>query len=129
MAVELLVNGTGLEIKDQGSHSNIDYIVGDIAAVEIKGVKKVKSVYDEHRPVVGLRKLVDLQAFAKKHNLPNAYLVFAYDDGIKYTTINKLKGDLYYGGRTPRDGSSNDMEMMFRDRHTKFKIKTYAEKV
>ena len=124
-AVELLISGKpDLEIKDQGSHANIDYIIGDVAAVEIKGVRKVKSVFDDHSPVVGLRKLVDLQAFAKQHGL-SAYLVWAYEDGIKYTTLNNLKGKIYYGGRPPRNGSTNDLELMFKNTYTKFKIKTY----
>jgi len=129
-AIQLLIKDRdGLGFQDQGPHAAVDYIVHrdgeDIAAVEIKGVRKVKSVFDEHSPVVGLRKLVDLQAFARKTRIPNAILVWAYEDGIKYTTLNKLKGKIYYGGRPPRDGSTNDQELMFRDTNTNFKIKTY----
>lgn len=130
-AVQLLIQDRkGIDFQDQGPHATVDYIVHkehiDIAAVEIKGVRKVKSVHDNHSPVVGLRKLVDLQAFARKMRIPNAILVWAYEDGIKYATLNNLKGKVYYGGRPPREGSTNDQELMFRDRHTNFKIKTYV---
>jgi|TARA_B110000908_G_scaffold68245_1_gene82457 hypothetical protein len=130
-AIRLLIKDRdGIEFQDQGPHAAVDYVVHkdntDIAAVEIKGVRKVKSVHDNHSPVVGLRKLVDLQAFARKMRIPNAILVWAYEDGIKYTTINNLKGKIYYGGRPPRDGSTNDQELMFKDTNTNFKIKEYV---
>ena len=129
-AIQLLIKDRdGLGIQDQGPHAAVDYIVHrdgeDIAAVEIKGVRKVKSVFDDHEPVVGLRKLVDLQAFARQRQIPNAILVWAYEDGIKYTTLNNLKGKVYYGGRKPRPGSTNDQELMFKDTHTEWKIKVY----
>lgn len=129
-AIQLLIEDRdGLGFQDQGPHAAVDYIVHrdgeDIAAVEIKGVRKVKSVFDNHEPVVGLRKLVDLQAFARQRQIPNAILVWAYEDGIKYTTLNNLKGKIYYGGRPPRNGSTNDLELMFKNTYTKFKIKTY----
>ena len=130
-AVDLLIKDKAtFWADDQGTHAQVDYVVKDgdkiIAAVEIKGVRKVKSVYDNHSPVVGLRKLVDLQKFARIKRIPNAILVWAYEDGIKYTTLNNLKGKIYYGGRPPRPGSTNDQELMFKDTNTKWKIKTYV---
>ena len=131
-AVELLVGERPLRIVDQGALAKADYTIYDggkaLAVVEIKGVKKVSSVSDNHRPLVGLRKLVDVQEFARQARIENVVFVWAYSDGIKYCTLKELRGEIYYGGRKPREGSANDLELMFRDTHTKWNIKTFNTK-
>jgi hypothetical protein len=131
-AVELLVGEKPLRIVDQGALAKADYTIYDggkaLAVVEIKGVRKVSSVSDNHRPLVGLRKLVDVQEFARQARIENVVFVWAYSDGIKYCTLNELRGEIYYGGRKPREGSANDLELMFRDTHTKWNIKTFNTK-
>lgn len=129
-AIQLLFSDC--EILKQEPHSVVDYLIvkdGKKYAVEVKGVKKVDSVHDEHQAVVGLRKLVDLQSWTRKVGIPmsRTIIVWAYSDGVKYTNITNLKGYVYYGGRKPRDGSTNDMELMFRSSYrTNFKTKKYV---
>jgi hypothetical protein len=129
-AVELLIGDRDLRIVEHPPLAVVDYTLYDgfhpVAAVEVKGVRKVRSISDDHRPLVGVRKLVDAQEFARQARIETLVFVWAYSDGIKYCTLQELRGEIYYGGRKPREGSANDLELMFRDTHTKWNIKTFA---
>jgi hypothetical protein len=39
-------------------------------------------------------------------------MIWACEDGIIYGKVNKLKGEIKWGGRTPRENSYNDQELM-----------------
>tara|TARA_R110000744_G_C18896451_1_gene508657 strand:- start:56 stop:481 length:426 start_codon:yes stop_codon:yes gene_type:complete len=39
-------------------------------------------------------------------------IIWAYKDGIVYCQLNRLKGIKRKGGRKPREGAANDVEMM-----------------
>ena len=97
------------------------------AYVEIKGVKKVESVYDSHTPVVAIKKLVTLQKLVNEKECEHVYIAWAYNDGIKYAKIQDLKGKLVWGGqKSRRHGSYYDHELMFIATDTDFKVKTYV---
>jgi hypothetical protein len=97
-----------------------------VAYLEVKGVKKVKSVYDAHTPIVAIKKLTRLQKYVNENKCPNVYIAWAYSDGIKYAKVTELKGTISWGGQfKPRAGSVNDHELMFIDNGTNFTIKTY----
>ncbi len=99
----------------------------NVAYVEIKGVKKVKSVYDAHAPVVAIQKLTSLQKYINERKCPNVYIAWVYSDGIKYAKVTDLKGIIRWGGRQARKGSVNDQELMFEDNGTSFTIKTFND--
>ena len=99
-------NGSYLKL---GSN-DIDFKVyksnGDlISYVEIKGRKK--NIQNAFPLPVAVRKLVKLSD--KKLN---PVIIWSCYDGIIYSLVKNLKGNINYGGRKPRQGSFNDMEMM-----------------
>ena len=89
--------------------NDIDYQLykGDkiIGYVEVKG--RNKDIKDAYPLPVACRKLVKL--CDKKLN---PIVVWACYDGLIIGKIEQLKGITKIGGRKPREGSSNDIELM-----------------
>ena len=90
--------------------NDIDYKVfnnkGDlISYVEVKG--RNRTISDSFPLPVAVRKLVKLSD--KK---VNPVIIWSCEDGIIYSLVKDLKGNITYGGRKPRQGSSNDLELM-----------------
>jgi hypothetical protein len=129
-AVNLFISGrTDISVNKLNPHE-IDFMLSiedkAVAYIEVKGVKKVGSVYDEHTPIVAIKKLTALQKYVNEKKCPNVYIAWAYSDGIKYAKVTDLKGRIRWGGQfKPRAGSVNDHELMFEDEGTAFTIKTY----
>jgi hypothetical protein len=108
-AIQTFVNMFGGSFKKLDPH-DIDYKVFDkdgnlIAYVEVKG--RIKTMYSAYPLPVAARKLVKL---SDKRLVP--VIIWACEDGIIYGKVNKLKGEIKWGGRTPRDHSYNDAELM-----------------
>jgi hypothetical protein len=108
-AIQTFVNMFGGSFKKLDPN-DIDYKVFDkegnlIAYVEVKG--RIKTMYNAYPLPVAARKLVKL---VDKRLAP--VIVWACEDGIIYGKVDKLKGDIRWGGRTPRDNSFNDLELM-----------------
>jgi len=129
-AADLFISGRAdLTLRKLSPHE-IDFAISkggnDVAYLEVKGVKKVSSVYDEHTPIVAIKKLTALQQYVNVKKCDHVYIAWAYADGIKYANIKNLKGTISWGGqRVPREGSTNDHELMFIDNGTEFKILNY----
>lgn len=92
---------------------DLDYEVFDknnklITYAEVKG-RKNKSVKEYPLPVA-LRKIHKMQDGQYKNT--KCVIIWACTDGIIYGEYRELLGSLAFGGRTPREGSSNDLEMM-----------------
>lgn len=89
---------------------DIDYKVFDkdgtlIAYAEVKGrLKTMKTAYPLPVALSKLSKLIEKRL--------NPVLIWACDDGIIYGKVFSLVGEVKIGGRPPRDGSTNDIEMM-----------------
>jgi hypothetical protein len=89
---------------------DIDYKVFDkdgtlIAYAEVKGrLKTMKTAYPLPVALSKLSKLIEKRL--------NPVLIWACDDGIIYGKVFSLVGEVKIGGRPPRDGSTNDVEMM-----------------
>lgn len=89
---------------------DIDYKVFDkdgklIAYVEVKG--RIRTMHNAYPLPVAARKIVKL---TDKRLTP--VVIWACEDGIIYGKVDKLKGEIKWGGRAPRDNSSNDDELM-----------------
>lgn len=89
---------------------DVDYKIFDkdgnlIAYAEVKG--RIKTMRDAYPLPVAARKVVKL---VDKRLVP--VMIWACEDGIIYGKVNKLKGEITWGGRSPREGSSNDLELM-----------------
>lgn len=131
-AIDLFVGGAEGFFPKKMPPFEVDFAIAsrkegnrNVAYVEIKGVKKVESVYDKHNPVVSVKKLASLQKYVNERKCPT-YVVWAYSDGIKYANLMDLKGVILWSGQLiKREGSANDHELMFINTDTNFKIKTF----
>ena len=99
-------NGSFTKLGD----NDIDYKVfngkGDlISYVEVKG--RNRTISDAFPLPVAVRKLVKLL-----DKRVNPVIIWSCEDGIIYSLVKDLKGHITYGGRKPREASSNDLELM-----------------
>ncbi len=90
--------------------NDIDYKVfnkdGDlIAYVEVKG--RLRPMGKAFPLPVAARKLVKLS-----DKRLNPIMIWACEDGLIYSPVDKLNGDIRWGGRPPREGAVNDDELM-----------------
>jgi hypothetical protein len=92
------------------SPHDVDYKVFDkngdlVAYVEVKG--RLKNINRAYPLPVSISKLSKLWA---KRLTPT--IIWACDDGIIYGKLKELHGSISIGGRKPRSGSVNDVELM-----------------
>lgn len=104
---------------------DIDYKIFDkegtlIGYAEVKG--RIKTIYSAYPLPISAKKLVKL---IDKRLVP--VVIWACEDGIIYGKANKLIGEVKWGGRTPRDGSAHDAELMvYYDKQKGLKYIRYA---
>lgn len=108
-AIEVFVNTFGGSYKKLDPH-DIDYKVFDkkgelIAYAEVKG--RIRTMNAAYPLPIALRKISKLS-----DKRLNPLVIWACEDGIIYGKVNKLKGEIKWGGRTPRDNSFDDSELM-----------------
>jgi hypothetical protein len=89
---------------------DVDYKVFDkdgklIAYAEVKG--RLRSMRMAYPLPISAKKIVKL---IDKRITP--VIIWCCEDGIIYGKANKLIGEAKWGGRSPRDGSFNDAELM-----------------
>lgn len=108
-AIEVFVNTFGGSYKKLDPH-DIDYKIFDkkgelIAYAEVKG--RIRTMRAAYPLPIALRKISKLS-----DKRLNPLVIWACEDGIIYGKVNKLKGEIKWGGRTYRDNSFNDSELM-----------------
>jgi len=118
-AITTFVDTFGGSFKKLDPH-DIDYKVFDksgnlIAYAEVKG--RIRTMHNAYPLPVAARKAVKL---IDKRLSP--VMIWSCEDGIIYGKLNKLKGIAKWGGRPPRVGSFNDLELMiFYDKQKELK--------
>jgi len=108
-AIITFVNTFGGSFKKLDPY-DIDYKVFDkegklIAYVEVKG--RIKTMHNAYPLPIAARKAVKLT-----DKRLNPVIIWVCEDGIIYGKVDKLKGEIKWGGRPPRDNSFNDDELM-----------------
>lgn len=108
-AITTFVNTFGGSFKKLDPN-DIDYKVFDkdgnlIAYVEVKG--RIMTMHSAYPLPIAARKLVKL---IDKRLVP--VVIWSCEDGIIYGRADKIKGEIKWGGRTLREGSYNDLELM-----------------
>jgi hypothetical protein len=95
------------------------------AYVEVKG--RHKGIADAFPLPIAARKLVKIHDLLKNDsNTDLAFIIWACDDGIVVGNIEDLVGKVNIGGRSKREGSSNDIEVMvYYDIQSSFKKTMY----
>jgi len=122
-AISLFVNTFGGSFKKLDPF-DVDYKIFDkdnnlIAYAEVKG--RIRSVRDAYPLPIAIRKLVKLN-----DKRITGVVIWACDDGIIYGRIDKIYGDIRWGGRPNREGSVNDDELMaYYDKQKGFKYIRY----
>jgi hypothetical protein len=89
---------------------DIDYLILNkegrhIANAEVKG--RIRTIEQAYPLPVAVRKLVKLS-----DSTSNPIMIWTCEDGIIFAKLKNLKGQIKWGGRVPREGSTNDMELM-----------------
>ena len=118
-AIEVFVNTFGGSFKKLDP-MDVDYRIFDkdnnlIAYAEVKG--RIRLMNNAYPLPVAARKLVKL---VDKRITP--VMIWACEDGIIYGKADKLVGTLKWGGRKPREGAVNDLELMvYYDKQKEFK--------
>lgn len=89
---------------------DVDYKIFDkdgnlIAYAEVKG--RIRTMALAYPLPIAARKLVKL---VDKRLV--AVVIWSCEDGIIYGNVDEITGQLRMGGRAPREGSSNDREIM-----------------
>jgi hypothetical protein len=79
-----------------------------VGFVEVKG--RHRDIDNAYPLPVAIRKLNKLQGELAPRTKP--VLVWACHDGIIYGKIRKIHGVIRLGGRPPREGATNDQELM-----------------
>jgi len=108
-AIKLFVSTFGGSFKKLDPF-DVDYKIFDkdeklIAYAEVKG--RLKPMSTAYPLPVAAKKVVKL---TDKRLIP--VMIWACDDGIIYGKVDKLKGEIKWGGRAPRENSFNDAELM-----------------
>ena len=108
-AISLFVNTFGGSFKKLDP-LDVDYKIYDknnnlIAYAEVKG--RLRPMSSAYPLPVAAKKVVKL---VEKRLIP--VMIWCCDDGIIYGKVNKLKGEIKWGGRTPRENSYSDLELM-----------------
>lgn len=118
-AIEVFVNTFGGSFKKLDP-MDVDYRIFDkdnnlIAYAEVKG--RIRLMNNAYPLPVAARKLVKL---VDKRITP--VMIWACEDGIIYGKADKLVGTLKWGGKKPREGAVNDLELMvYYDKQKEFK--------
>jgi hypothetical protein len=107
-SANFLCDTFGFNKKKLGKN-DIDFAIYDneklLFYLEIKG--RLKNIDDAYPLPISVKKLIKL-----KDKKFQSVILWACNDGIIFSRIEKLIGNIKIGGRKPRNGSSNDIEFM-----------------
>ena len=95
----------------------LDFLIKDKAYIEIKSYNYKHN--DLQFIFISLIKLVKMQEYSKK--LPT-YLFIQWTDKLTYINFKDIRGHIEPNGRTIRNGSTNDQELMVHVDPKLFKI-------
>ena len=105
----------GLTFAKHPEYAHIDaalYNQGSLTGfAEVKGVHK--NIEDSQDVIVAMRKIVKAQQLQVSSGKPVA-IIWAFNNAIVYERVNNLRGIFYFGGRTIRNGSTFDQEMLIK---------------
>ena len=97
--------------------NELDFLIKDKAYIEIKSANCKHNTPQFY--LISLIKLVKMQEYNKR--LPT-YLFIQWTDKLTYINFKDIRGNCEPNGRTPREGSSNDQELMIHVDPKLFKI-------
>ena len=99
------------------SDNELDFLIKDKAYIEIKSANCKHNTPPFY--LISLIKLVKMQEYSKR--LPT-YLFIQWTDKLTYINFKDIRGNCEPNGRTIRNGSTNDQELMVHVDPKLFKI-------
>ena len=87
--------------------NELDFLIKDKAYIEIKSANCKHNTPQFY--LISLIKLVKMQEYNKR--LPT-YLFIQWTDKLTYINFKDITGHIKTNGRTPREGSTNDQELI-----------------
>ena len=99
------------------SDNELDFLIKDKAYIEIKSANCKHNTPPFY--LISLIKLVKMQEYSKR--LPT-YLFIQWTDKLTYINFKDIRGNCEPNGRTIRNGSTNDQELMVHVNPKLFKI-------
>tara|TARA_R110000744_G_scaffold37582_3_gene86022 strand:- start:2855 stop:3265 length:411 start_codon:yes stop_codon:yes gene_type:complete len=104
-AMQTLADLYGWSFKKLGEY-DVDFYITGVGYLEVKG--RLRNMADAFPLPLAERK------YKKLIEKPlNSIIVWGCLDGLIYADLSKITFTKRYGGRTPRNGSSNDQELMY----------------
>ena len=104
-AMRAIANRYDWQYKKLGPH-DVDFYIQDIGYLEVKGRNRgIKNAFPLPLAERKYKKLIEKPL--------NSIIVWSCFDGLIYADLSKLTFTKRTGGRTPRNGSTNDIEMMY----------------
>ena len=97
--------------------NELDFLIKDKAYIEIKSANCKHNTPQFY--LISLIKLVKMQEYNKRLS---TYLFIQWTDKLTYINFKDIRGNCEPNGRTPREGSSNDQELMIHVDPKLFKI-------
>ncbi len=121
-AVNLFCNEYGLTF-EKLSPNDIDFKIYKngkfLFYLEVKG--RLRNLNDCYPLPIAVRKLLKMSD--KKQS---GVILWACFDGVVFSRLENLKGEIRKGGRKPREGSANDVEFMaYYNKNSNFKQLKY----
>ena len=106
----------GQDYKKLGDY-NLDYLITGKAYIEIKNYNNPSSKYSNF--IVSIIKLTKMQ---KADRILPTYYFLNFTDELYYIRCIDIQGNVRYGGREKREGSTNDQELLVWMPKEQFKI-------
>ena len=89
------------------SDNELDFLIKDKAYIEIKSANCKHNTPQFY--LISLIKLVKMQEYNKRLS---TYLFIQWTDKLTYINFKDITGHIKTNGRTPREGSTNDQELI-----------------
>jgi hypothetical protein len=101
---------------DMGEFSAVDYSIHNkkgrtVAYFEVKGCPN-KLLRNTETVIVSIRKIQKLQEHQEDSGVP-VIICWAFEDGICFTKIDDIKGNIFMGERKGRPNAAHDKELLF----------------
>ena len=104
-AVSVLADKYDWHFQKLGAH-DVDFYIEDVGYLEVKGRNRLmRDAFPLPLAERKYKKLIEKPL--------NSIIVWSCYDGLIYADLSKITFTKRVGGRTPRNGSSNDVEMMY----------------
>ena len=114
--------------EDMGEFSVVDYSIKNkkgkvVAYLEVKGCPN-KNLSSSETVIVSIRKIQKLQEHQEVSGGP-VIISWAFEDGICFIKLSKIKGSLFMGERKGRPEAAHDKELLYAGKVSEMNVLMY----